>query len=81
MEKGFFPVVSGGFSLGTALSWTSPALMKIDSSLCLNGDGGCDIPGVSHEEASWIGALFFLGAVLSGPFAGKNRETRLNQSG
>ena len=43
----------------------------MDEEVCLNDDAyTCDITNVSHEEASWIGALMPLGALASGPVTG-----------
>ncbi len=58
----------GGFSLGTATTWTSPAFLSIDETQCLPDN--CDITGVSEEEASWIAAIFGLCAAIGGPAAG-----------
>ena len=58
----------GAFVLGTALGWTSPALPKIQESEC--GDE-CDVSNISDADASWIGALMPVGAMLSGPVVGK----------
>ena len=64
----------GAFGLGTSLAWTSPALPRMQDDLCL---ADCDVPGITVDEASWIGAMLPLGAVLSGPIAGG--EIRENQ--
>nr|CAD7197765.1 unnamed protein product [Timema douglasi] len=49
-------------SVGCAMSWTSPTLLKMDS-------GETDIPASSSEK-SWIGSLTPLGAVFSPFLAG-----------
>nr|CAD7576190.1 unnamed protein product [Timema californicum] len=56
------PQYLAGLTVGCALSWTSPTLLKMDS-------GETDIPASSGEQ-SWIGSLTPLGAVFSPFLAG-----------
>ncbi len=54
--------------MGATLGWTAPALPYLDEGLC--GDD-CDVTGITTDDASWIGAVLTLGALLSGPVSGK----------
>ena len=58
----------GGLALGIAISWTSPALMRLNEEICLPDD--CDITGVTAEMSSWMAASVSLGAAASGPITG-----------
>ncbi len=58
-------VAFGGFSLGAAISWSSPALLYMNEELCGPKDE-CDISGISAEMASWIASSVSLGALFSG---------------
>ena len=72
-----FTVTLGSFSVGNGLGWTSPALPRIDESLCANdikkgqyNNTSCDLTGITFELAGWIGPLLPIGAILVGPFIG-----------
>ena len=67
----------GSFSVGNALGWTSPALPRIDQSLCTNRSNEtfdeeslCDLTGITFELAGWVGPLLPIGAILVGPWIG-----------
>ena len=66
----FLSASIGAFGLGTSLAWTSPSLPRLQDDLCLDQ---CDVPDISVDEASWIGAMLPLGAIMSGPIAGSVR--------
>ncbi len=67
MALKFCSATLGSFLCGTALAWSAPALPSLQEDLC--GDD-CDVPGISAEDGSWIGALMPAGAVFSGAVAG-----------
>ncbi len=54
--------------LGTAITWTAPAFLRLDEGQCLPDD--CDITGISEEEASWIASIYNLAAAAAGPISG-----------
>ena len=63
--------------MGNALGWTSPALPRIDESLCSNHSNKtfheeslCDLSGITFELAGWVGPLLPIGAILIGPWIG-----------
>ncbi len=62
-----FQATLGSFAFGMTLTWTSPALLQIDETIC--GDD-CDISGVSEEEASWVVGIFSLAVLISAPITG-----------
>ncbi len=62
----------GAFGLGTGLSWTSPTLPVISENnegVCADEDNFCywDDPkdALTADEASWVGGLFNIGAMVS----------------
>ena len=72
-----FLVTLGSFSVGNALGWTSPALPRIDQTLCSNdstrgwnNQTSCDLTGITFELAGWVGPLLPIGAILVGPWIG-----------
>ena len=66
----------GAFSLGIVLGWTSPALPFLSN--CNDNFGpynsnfkNCTLPrAFTNEQASWIGSLFGIGALLSSLITG-----------
>lgn len=69
-----FPVNINAFAVGTAITWSSPMLEKLNNI-------GTDSPfdnEISEEEQSWISASFNLGAALS-PFVFGNLVDRIGR--
>ena len=52
------PATIGAFVLGTGLGWTSPALPRIQDATEITHE-------VDDDEASWIGSLFAIGALVA----------------
>ena len=67
----------GAFGLGTGLGWSSPALPFLsncnnENATIINNElNNCTLPeAFSDETASWIGALFAVGAMFGGFITG-----------
>ena len=59
---------TGALSMGLSLGWSSPAINQLQANSSM-------LPGpISDIQASWVGALVPLGAVLSVPVAGPMME-------
>ena len=51
--------------MGTGLAWTSPTFPRISGEACIEDPDSCFIDEpFSAEQASWIGSLFAIGALL-----------------
>ncbi len=66
MIKALVPASFGSFGFGAGITWTSPAFPRINKDICQDN---CDISNVDGSTASWIGTIFLIGSIISGPVA------------